>query len=366
MANNQILKSMEEAKSLSDRFNIPLPDILLLGLNMEGAHDPLIKTDRMRFRMSPNQTKGDFYFALTNTPDSRWKIEGDKMFFDGESVGEVGNTENDTCDNTYWRRFTKIGGTELTINSNSRSFCSGCEFCGTYNLDPEDQAEKDLSTPQKVRTKLEKILIENDLYDLSHLVEVGVVTGCFPTEEMTVEHLNMLHDILRGEYGFEGELKYVGSQVRSKEALESLASHGLTGISQTVECFTRRDQLLQPKKRIPLDEARRILRDAKDAGIKTTLLYIMGLDDLDIFESEMAKFMPHLTKMPVINTMQEYVAGQASLRVEDAKSMPFYLNARRIMEKLATPFDLKPNVWENYRGLWFTQYKGEDLDGIRI
>lgn len=366
MTNNQILKSMDEARALSEKFNVPLTDIILLGLNMEGAHDPQIETDRMRFKMSPILSKEDFYFALTNTPNSRWKIEGGQMIFDGEKVGQVGETENDTCDNTYWRRFTNIGGTELTINSNSRSFCSGCEFCGTYNLDPEDQAEKDLSTPQKVRTKLEKILIENDLYDLSHLVEVGVVTGCFPTEEMTVDHLNMLHDVLRGEYGFEGELKYVGSQVRSKEALESLASHGLTGISQTVECFTRRDQLLQPKKRISLDEARRILGDAKDVGIKTTLLYIMGLDNLDIFETEIEKFMPHLTKMPVINTMQEYVAGQAGLRVEAAKSIPYYLKARKIMEGLAAPFGLSPNVWENYRGLWFTKYNGEDLDGIRI
>jgi len=371
MSNNQILKSLDEGKKLSEKFNVPLTDILLLGLNMEGAYDASTSSDRMRFRMTPDQANGrDFYFALTNTPESRWKIKNGVMQFNGEKVGTVGISEEDTCDNTYWRRFTQINGivrgTELTINSNSRSFCSGCEFCGTYNLSPEDQAEKDLSTPDKVRRKLDNILIENEIEDLSHLVEVGVVTGCFPTEDMTLQHLNMLHDVLRQEYGFQGELKYVGSQIRSKEALESLASHGLTGISQTVECFTRRQQLLQPKKRISLDEAREILANAKTIGIKTTLLYIMGLDPLDIFEEEITKFIPHLTKMPVINTLQEYVKGQANLRTPEAREMEYYLKARKIVENAAIPFNLKPNVWENYRGLWFIEYNGRNLDAIRI
>jgi hypothetical protein len=369
--NNQILKSMDEAKKLSQKFEVPLADILLLGLNMEGAYDPSIESDRMRFRMAPDEAAGrEFYFALTNTSNSRWEIKDGLMQFEGERVGAVGTSEEDTCDNTYWRRFSTIDGvvrgTELTINSNSRSFCSGCEFCGTYNLSPEDQAEKDLSTPEKVRRKLDKILIENDIEDLSHLVEVGVVTGCFPNEDMTLQHLNMLHEVLREGYSFQGELKYVGSQIRSKEALKDLASHGLSGISQTVECFERRDQLLQPKKRITLDYAREILENAKAEGVKTTLLYIMGLDGLSTFEKEMEPFLPHLTKMPVINTMQEYVPGQASLRVKEAQSMEYYLQARKTMEKIIEPFKLKPNVWENYRGLWFTEYRGEDLDVIRI
>jgi len=370
-SNNQILKSLDEAKELSQKFQVPLADILLLGLNMEGAHNPAIESGRMRFRMTPDQASGrDFYFALTNSPNSRWMIKDGLMRFEGERIGTVETPEEDTCDNTYWRRFTTIDGvvkgTELTINSNARSFCSGCEFCGTYNLSPEDQEEKDLSTPEKVKRKLDKILIENDIEDLSHLVEVGVVTGCFPTENMTLQHLNMLHDVLRKEYNFQGELKYVGSQIRSEEVLNDLASHGLSGISQTVECFERRDQLLQPKKRITLDHAREILANAKDAGVKTTLLYIMGLDNLSTFEREMEPFLPHLTKMPVINTLQEYVVGQASLRVPEAQSMEYYLKSRKIMEKMTVPFGLKPNVWENYRGLWFTEYDGRDLDVIRI
>ena len=369
--NNQILTSLNEAKELSQKHGVPLVDILLLGLNMEGANNPLISTGRMRFKISPDLTNGkDFYCAITNNPNSRWEIIDGIIQFKGSRVGSIDGVEEDTCDSTYWRRFEtiegKIKGTELTINSNSKSFCSGCEFCGTYNLNPKDQEEKDLSTPKKVRKKIEALLDETGVEDLSHLVGAGIVTGCFPDEEMTLYHLNMLHDVLRQEYGFKGELKYIGAQIRSKKSLESLAAHGPTGIAQTVECFTRRDELLQPKKRITLDHSREILAKAKDLGITTSILYIMGLDNLDIFQEEMEKFIPHLTKMPLINTLQEYLPGQSKLRVQEARSMEYYLKARKIMEKIAVPFNFKPNVWENYRGLWFTGYDGGNLDAITI
>ncbi|MBT3395208.1 hypothetical protein HOA59_02555 [archaeon] len=369
MGNNRILNTLDDAKRLSAEYNIPLTDIILIGLNIEGAYDSSIVSDRMRFNMVPDNSGGnEFYFALTNTKDSRWKINGGELSFNGERIGKVGNTEEDTCDNTYWRRFISLGGkncgTELTINSNSRSFCSGCEFCGTYNLSPEDQDEKDLSNPDKLRRKLDNILLENDIVDLSNLHEIGVVTGCFPNENLTLQHLNMLHDVLRGDYDFSGELKYVGSQIQSREALENLVSHGPTGISQTVECFERRDILLQPKKQLSLDFAREILDNAKDLGINTTLLYIMGLDKLSTFENEMKLFVPYLTKMPVINTLQEYVEGQSDLRVPEARSMEYYLKARKIMEEICEPLGFKPNVWENYRGLWFTEYSKEGLENV--
>ena len=124
--------------------------------------------------------------------------------------------------------------------------------------------------------------------------------------------------------------------------------------------------MLKPEKRISLDKSREILNAAKNLGIKTTILYIQGLDPLDIFSEEIKKYAPVLTDFPIINTMQEYIPGQADLRDPSAKNIDYYLNARKILENIFKDKNLKPKVWQDYRGLFFTKYGGEKLNGIKI
>ncbi len=369
--NPRILKSMEQAHRLAEKYCVPVGDIIMMGLNMEGIDTGHSEFKRVRFELSPSISEKHFYLALTNTDVSRWKHDGSAVYFEGELIGMAKEPENDTCDNTYFRRFLEVGGkrigTELTVNSNSRSSCAGCGFCGTYNLNPEDADEKDLTTPLKMHRRIEKLLDDEGLDDLSHIVEVGVVTGCFNSEDKALEHLVMLSDVLRGSYGFEGELKYVGSEVRSEKALDELSKYaGPAGISLTVECFTKRDKILKPSKRISLDEGRDVLGYAKSKGIRTTILYIMGIDPIEIFEEELPKYSGLLTKLPVINTMQEYEPRQAVWKDPEARDIEYYLKARGIVEEAFGATGLRPNVWENYRGLFFTRFNGGDIDGPLI
>lgn len=374
-----LIGSLEHARHLAMRYKVPLTDVILMALNIEGVHCPFATHGRIRFRMIPISSEEEFFIALTNTNKSRWVIDNGQLFFADKLVASVGKVENDTCDTTYFRRFIpcRTGtlkkfpkmmlGTAMTINSNSRSSCFGCKFCGTYSLDSEDAEGQNLTTKPKLRTKLNSILRREGLIDLSHIVEIGLVTGCFDSENEAVDHLLMLNGVLRNEYDFRGELKYVGASIRSPRALRILAENTAPfGIALTIECFTRRDQLLRITKRLSLDQCREILTQAKSLGISTTILYIMGLDPLDVFQEQMNKYLPLLTEFPVINTMQEYVCGQAQLRHSTARSLEYYLHARQIVENIFRNREFQPLVWENYRGLFFTEYLGKPIHDPKI
>jgi hypothetical protein len=64
--------------------------------------------------------------------------------------------------------------------------------------------------------------------------------------------------------------------------------------------------------------------------------------------------------------MQEYTPGQGKWKDPQARGMDYYLNARKIVEDNYLPTGHKPNVWENYRGLFFTECGGEKIDGPLI
>ncbi len=368
---NAFLESLEHAFELEKKYDVPAVDILLISFNIEGVNYPLLDSKRVRFKMSPYLTNEEFYLALTNTKDSRWTHDGRKVLFEKKPVADAELAENDTCDSTYFRRFVNIKGykrgTEMTINSNNRRKCRGCKFCGTYKLTSKKEDEDDLTSPLKLRKRVNHVLINENLEDLSHVRGISIVTGCFKNEKETLEHILMLNDVLKKDYNFKGELKYMGSQITSLKSLKKIAEYvNPATIAMTLECFTRRNQMLKPKKRVSLEKSREILNSAKALGIGTTILYIQGLDPLDVFAEEIKKYVPILTEFPIINTMQEYATGQADLRHPSANKIDYYLNARKILENIFKDKNLKPKVWQNYRGLFFTEYNGEKLNGIKI
>ncbi len=349
-----MLQSFDEARRLSDSYEIPLSDILCTDLNITGISLANPKA-MQRTRFSMNLDNENLFFAVTVNRRSDYKHTGDSVWFKEILLGMASDPENDTCDDTYFRKSGKV----LTLNSNKKSACSGCKFCGTYNL---DKAEEPLTTKPALTRKIESLLSESRKDNMSDLEAIGVVTGCFPGEEEAVEHLLMVRDAFE-PFGFKGEVIYIGSQIRREESLDALVSSGPFGLYLTVECFTRREQLMNPKKAsLTLERGRELLDLAKGKGINTTFLYILGLDPIESIFDEIPEYLPVVTRHPIINVMQAYVPEQEALRHPSATKIEYYLESRGLIEILFCSSSLVPRRWENYRSPWVTKYGGRVLD----
>ena len=84
-------------------------------------------------------------------------------------------------------------------------------------------------------------------------------------------------------------------------------------------------------------------------------------DALEIVEEEFKKFSEVITEFPTINLMQNYLAEQEQLRDPFARKIEYYLSARQKLEKIFSPLPLRPNLWENYRPLWYTKFAKEPI-----
>jgi hypothetical protein len=197
--------------------------------------------------------------------------------------------------------------------------------------------------------------------------EVGICTGCFASEDDAVSHILMVRKVLR-KFGFEKEINYLGSQITSRKAIDVLAEKaGPVGIFLTLECFTRRNELLKsPKAAITAPKAMEILAYAKAKGVKATILCILGLDPSDIFIKELGQLATFVNRFPIINIFQNYAPEHESLRIAEAKDLGYYLQTRQKVEEIFAASSLKPRPWENYRGLWHLSFNNQPLNDIRI
>ncbi|MBU1198320.1 MAG: hypothetical protein KKF46_04615 [Nanoarchaeota archaeon] len=366
-----MLKNLKQAYFLSDKYGLPELDVILMALNIRGIDyrpnlwkkpdsDVEEKMNRGRFKYLPFGEKEPFFFAGTISKDTPFLHNARYIFLNQEPIADAYMPENDTCDVTYYRR----AGKAITMNSNSRSSCNGCEFCGTYNLDANDSG--DLTTSESVKARMRALTDTNEDTDLSHIEDIGIVTGCFKDEYETVNYILMLRKTLR-DYGFQGEIKYIGSQITSPKALDTLEKIKPFGMYLTVECFDRREQLMKPSKvKVSLEKGRQILKMAKKRGMETTFLYILGLDPIEKIKQEFPKYIPFLTRHPIVNLMQNYVPEHENLRDSEARSLDYYIKARLDIETTFAPTELRPRLWENYRAPWSTQYAGEKINGNRI
>jgi len=351
------LLSGKELGQLSTQYDIPTEDILLIALNTSGIKYKDIVNDRGRFTaIFPNGRSYFLALTINNQPLSPFEYKNAQIIFDGEAIAEATSIEKDTCTDSYWRG----GKKHLTLNSNSRSMCRGCSFCGTYSLENDDQA---LTKPNALRKKAESLSRELGS-DLSALESVGVVTGCFSNERRLVDHLMMIRQIF-GEFGFRGELRYIGSQLRSAEALREVISSGPFALYLTVEAFERREKLMKrTKSSLNLESGRHALETARKMGAETCFLYIAGLDSHDAMHKEFPLYVPSLTRLPQVQTFQAYVPGQATLRYPGAASIEYFLKARKIVER--TYPHLLPIAANNFRGLWFAKYDQYALPNEKI
>lgn len=351
------LLNPQKVEQLSMEWGIPKEDILLIALNASGIKFGNIVNDRGRFVATfPSGRKYLLALTISNKPFSAFEHDGSNVTFNGKVIAEASPIVKDTCTDSYWRG----GKKHLTLNSNSRSKCRGCAFCGTYSLEDDDKA---LTTSEAVRRKAQMLQIESGT-SLSELESVGIVTGCFPSEKKLLEHLMMIRETL-AEFGFKGELRYIGSQLRSQVALERVISAGSFALYLTVEAFERREQLMKrTKASLDLESGKDLLRMAKQLGAETSFLYIAGLDSYKAMETQFPTYASLLTRLPQIQTFQAYVPEQVKLRRPEAGNIEYFLKTRKIVEA-AFPH-LLPIAADNYRSLWYTTYGNQKLPNSEI
>lgn len=355
-----MIQNISQAEKLSKKYNFPVEDIILIALNCCGINADILEK-RIRFKLKLNTFEELFYLAIcVNTRDSPFFLKGDDLFLNNEKIGIVMEKENDTCDSTYFRR----NKTVITLNSNSRSKCIGCKFCGTYRQDAEDL--NNLLTKERLTKRITEILEQNCFKDLSDFIEVGICTGCFPNETETLNHILMVREVLK-IFNFNKELKYIGSQITSQRSLEVLKNIKPFSLYLTLECFTRRKELLRHNKAaLTISKAKKILKSSINIGFNTTILYILGLDPLEVVIKKFKEFLPYMTRFPIINLFQNYLPEHESLRIPEAKNIEYYLRARKELEKIFQNSSLKFRPWENYRPLWYLTFGNEKINDIRI
>lgn len=351
----------EDIVNYSKEFNIPVIDVLFIALNRYGVNLGDVE-DRMRFVLSPKMHDEDFFFALpVNTTKSPFTIKNDILFMDDVEIGNVSNAERDTCSETYFRK----NKTAMTLNSNSRSTCTGCRFCGTYRLSSEEK--ENFSAEGEVVSFISDLLKENNLSDLKNMESITVCTGCFKTEEDLINHFVLLKKAFDRFY-FDGSIRYIGSQIQNMDSLYRIRDEiGKFGLLVTTEKFIGREAIMRREKaRLTLNLTKEFLRKADELGFEATFLYILGLEDLNVFEKYMEYMKDSVNKFPIVQIYQNYVSSHEDYRCSDAQKLDYYLRAREILERIFNEEHFTPESWENYRSLYYTQFKGKEYKKVRI
>lgn len=361
-----MLDNVSQIYCLAEAHGIPTEDILLLDLNISGARK---RTPSGRIRFQLHADNGDlfatgfrlgiqdFYLALPTRRSSPYHFVGDRLMLGEESLGQALGVSDDYCDASYPRR----EGTVLNINPNARTACRGCRFCYTAFQTPGDRER--LLTLDTFRKFLHSCLDRFQVSNLSHLIEVAVVTGCFANEREVVAFLAMARSTLN-EFGFGGELFYFGSQIVNPWAIDMVAELTPFGICFSLEVFEKRDILRDFKSQLRIGQLEDAIARARERGIRTNFSYVVGLESMQVMERGFRRLLPEITSFPIINVLQIH-PGQDDIRCADAGSFSYYLDTRRLVEDLLSPTPMRPRPWENYRGLWYLSFACEPLLGPR-
>lgn len=351
----------DDIKKYSEEFNVPILDVLFIALNRYGINYGT-KENRIRFVLSPNECAEKFFFALgVNTFPSPFSINDNKILLNDKDIGIVSNMEKDTCSETYFRKNKQA----MTLNSNSRSTCAGCRFCGTYKLSSEEK--ENFSCEDEVYEFISELLIKNNLNDLSKMESITICTGCFKTEEDLVNHLILLKRVF-SKFNFNGSIRYIGSQIQHMDSLYKIKDEiDKFGLLVTTEKFVDREKIMRSEKaNLTIDLSKKFLSKACELGFETSFLYILGLENLEIFEKYMKYMKESINKFPIVQIYQNYTVEQEKYRISGAKKLDYYLKARKILEEIYYEDKFTPESWENYRSLYYTEFKGKEYKKVRI
>jgi len=201
-------------------------------------------------------------------------------------------------------------------------------------------------------------MAQNQFDDLSQIEQIAIVTGLFDSEEETVRVIGNVSSVA-SEFGFDGTIFFFGSEIRTREALKTAQSAGLSSFCYALDCFTDRERRLNKRKgNYPVDKIMGTISYARELGLETTFAYIVGMDTLSVIQDGIVKLSPLVNRFPIVNIFQRQVPEQTAIMSHEANCLNYFLKAREIFEDIFENTSLRPHNWENYRSLWTHYFRG--------
>lgn len=352
--------SQKELVSYGREFGVPDIDCAMIAMNAVGARCNMDLT-RARMDVRPTGSSEDWQLILAlDSPDSPFSMNKAGIFLGEDLAAEMVRIENDDVVLSYLRK----QGRALTLNTYSRSACTGCTFCPNVI---EESADGTLKQEQEFAQLFKWICKDNGWKDLSHVDAIAVCSGCFHNADAAIDHLKMIRSI-SSDFEFAGRLHLLSSVIRERRDLERAARElGAFHLTLTLECFTRRDALLKSTKAsLTFEDTKRILDDCCELGILGDFTYIVGLDDLESTVDGLVSLSAHVSTFPRIQIFQAHNGYMRSYRNAQANNFDYYFNVRDRVGDAYFERGFQPETWENYRSLWYTEFKGRMISGPRI
>jgi hypothetical protein len=355
-----MLESVIQAVTLARRFSMPLEDVLLISLNACGLRTDL-GTPRARLRLRMKERPADEFRLIlaTGRPFSPFTMDEDMIYLNSEPIANFREIQDDLAVIGYFRR----QGTVITLNSNARSYCTGCAFCPNTM---EGAFDKPRLTVDELVTSLKFLARSRGLEDLSSIVEVNLSTGCLAEEDAALDHLKVVRNAL-WNVSSTAQIGFLSSVLRSTDVFEAIAEsiHNFH-LVLTIECFQNRDLILKStKSSLTPEQMPDVLRVAKEVGHDTDFTYIVGLDNPDVAFERFHALLPYLTRFPNFQVYQPHSGVMDTFCTQGADNLEFYLHFRQRLEALFLKTELRPLSWENYRPLWYFEFAGEPMSCIR-
>ncbi|MFC4999316.1 hypothetical protein ACFPIJ_15885 [Dactylosporangium cerinum] len=349
-----------QMRELAEEYGVPFLDVALIAANAEGAR-PLRDYPRARMQLRPAGSDEVWQIILPfDNEQSRFEVADGALRFEDEPIADVVALENDDVVLTYLR----AGGRSITLNTHSRSKCTGCMFCPNVI---EDASDDTLTSEGELAELLEWLQADNGWTDLSHADVITVCSGCFHYPAMAIEHMAAIRRAA-GRYGFTGRLHLLSSVLRDRDDLARLRDQaGDFHLTLTLECFERRTLLLKDTKAsLTLERSAEIMDDCRDLGIVADFTYVAGLDSYARAVEGISYLAPHAGTFPRIQVYQAHNDYMRRARHRDAEDLRYFLRLRGELEAVFAPTGLAPRSWENYRPLWYSSFNGRPVAGPRV
>ena len=108
------------------------------------------------------------------------------------------------------------------------------------------------------------------------------------------------------------------------------------------------------------------MTDCRGADVDVDFTYVVGLDSLDTAITGTRTLLDHCTVFPKLQVYQAHNAFMRHASHPDARHLGYLFAYRRAIDEVAGEIRLRPESWENYRPLWYTQFGDEPLRCPRI